>query len=102
MGATSELSMSYDDMQAEIAKLQQYADEFETTTAAMTSSVTTLCDGWIAESSETYREDYTALANNFSQTLEVVRELIQSTLNYIADVQAVDNKYSSSKVSVGN
>ena len=85
MGAES-LKMSYEDMQAEIAKLSQYAEEFETTTSSMTSSVTTLCDGW---------------ANNFSQTLEVVRSLIQSTSDYIADMQAVDSAYSKSKVSVG-
>ena len=44
MGAES-LKMSYEDMQAEIAKLSQYAEEFETTTSSMTSSETTLCDG---------------------------------------------------------
>ncbi len=96
MGAES-LKMSYEDMQAEIAKLSQYAEEFETTTSSMTSSVTTLCDGWVSASTETY----TALANNFSQTLEVVRSLIQSTSDYIADMQAVDSAYSKSKVSVG-
>lgn len=100
MGAES-LKMSYEDMQAEIAKLSQYAEEFESTTSSMTTSVTTLCDGWTSASTETYREDYTALANNFSQTLEVVRNLIQSTSDYIADMQAVDSAYSKSKVSVG-
>lgn len=99
MGADS-LKMSYEDMQAEIAKLSQYAEEFEATTNSMTASVSTLCDGWTSASTETYREDYTALANNFSQTLEVVRDLIQSTSDYIADMQAVDSAYSKSKVSV--
>lgn len=97
MGAAG-LKMSYDDMQAEITKLTQYAEEFEATTRSMTNSVTTLCDGWVSESTESYREDYTALANNFSHTLEVVRSLIQSTNNYIADMQAVDAAYSSNKV----
>ena len=101
MGAES-LKMSYDDMQAEITKLTQYATEFETTTKSMTASVAALCDGWVSASTEAYREDYTALSNNFSQTLEVVRELIQSTSNYIADMQAVDSAYSQSKVSVGS
>lgn len=100
MGADS-LKMSYDDMQAEIAKLTQYANEFEETTTSMTTSVATLCDGWTSASTEAYREDYTALANNFTQTLEVVRSLIQSTSDYIADMQAVDQNYSSSKVTVG-
>lgn len=97
MGAAG-LKMSYNDMQAEITKLTQYAEEFEATTRSMTNSVTTLCDGWESESTESYREDYTALANNFSHTLEVVRSLIQSTNNYIADMQAVDAAYSSNKV----
>lgn len=99
MGAES-LRMSYDDMQAEIAKLQSYAEEFERITGSMTSSVATLCDGWVSQSTEAYREDYTSLANNFTQTLEVVRELIQSTSSYIADMQAVDSAYSQSKVSL--
>ena len=68
----------------------------------MTTSVATLCDGWTSDSTETYRNDYTALSNNFTQTLEVVRELIQSTSNYIADMQAVDSAYAKSKVSVGS
>lgn len=99
MGAES-LKMSYEDMQAEISKLSQYADEFETTTSSMTASVGRLCDGWVSASTETYREDYTALANNFTQTLEVVRSLIQSTSDYIAEMQSVDSKYSKNKVSV--
>lgn len=97
MGAAG-LKMSYNDMQAEITKLTQYAEEFEATTRSMTNSVTALCDGWESDSTESYREDYTALANNFSHTLEVVRSLIQSTNNYIADMQAVDAAYSSNKV----
>lgn len=95
------LKMSYDDMQAEITKLTQYANDFETATTSMSTSVGALCDGWTSASTETYREDYTALANNFSQTLEVVRNLIQSTSDYIADMQAVDTAYSKSKVSIG-
>lgn len=101
MGASSSLQVSYEDMQAEITKLSQYAVEFEATTNAMTSSVTALCDGWISASTEVYREDYIALANNFTQTLEVVRELIQSTNDYIAQMQALDSAFSSSKVTVG-
>lgn len=98
MGAES-LRMSYDDMQAEISKLQSLANQFEETTGAMTASVATLCDGWVSKSTEAYRGDYNALARNFTHTLEVVRELIQSTSNYIADMQAVDSAYSQSKVS---
>lgn len=100
MASSDSLKMSYEDMQAEIDKLTQYANEFETTTASMTASVTTLCDGWTSASTETYRDDYTALSDNFSKTLEVVRELIGSTSNYISDMQAVDQSYSSSKVTV--
>lgn len=95
------LQMSYEDMQAEISKLRQLADEFENTTNSMTASVTTLCDGWTSKSTEAYRDGYTALANNFTQTVEVVRDLIQSTTDYIAEMQAVDNAYSGSKVTVG-
>lgn len=100
MGAGG-LKMSYEDMQAELAKLSQYAEEFEATANRMTASVNTLCDGWESESTEAYRQDYTSLTQNFTQTLEVVRELIQSTSNYIADMQAVDSSYSRNKVSVG-
>ncbi len=101
MASSSSLSMTYEDMQAEVDKLTQCTKEFESITSAMTASVTTLCDGWISASTEAYREDYTALTNNFSQTLEVVRELIQSTSSYIADMQNLDASYSSSKVTVG-
>lgn len=99
MGANG-LKMSYQEMEDEIKKLSQYAEEFESITNSMTSSVTTLCDGWESASTETYREDYTALTNNFAQTLEVVRSLIQSTNDYITDMQAVDSAYSKSKVSM--
>lgn len=95
------LKMSYDDMQAELTKLSQYVEEFDAVTRSMTTSVNVLCEGWVSESTETYRGDYTALTDNFERTLEVVRELIQSTSSYIADMQAVDNSYSTSKVTVG-
>lgn len=95
------LQMSYEDMQAEITKLNQYAEEFESTTRSMTSSVNTLCDGWTSASTETYREDYTTLANNFTQTLEVVRSLIQSTNEYIEQMKAVDEAFAQNKVVTG-
>lgn len=44
MGAES-LRMSYDDMQAEITRLQQLAGDFENTTSSMSASVAALCDG---------------------------------------------------------
>ena len=99
MGADS-LKMSYDDMQAEITKLNQYAQDFETATSNMSTSVETLCNGWTSASTAAYHTDYTALTKNFTQTLEVVRDLIKSTQDYIADMQAVDEAYSKSKVSV--
>lgn len=101
MGAADSLRMSYDDMQAEIDKLTKCAGDFEDITSSMSASVMALCDGWISQSTEAYREDYTALAKNFSDTVEVVRSLIQSTSNYIADMQAVDANYASSKVTIG-
>ncbi|MDE6747551.1 MAG: WXG100 family type VII secretion target [Lachnospiraceae bacterium] len=101
MGASASLQMSYDDMQAEITKLTQYVEEFEATTRSMTNSVTALCDGWVSASTEAYREDYTALANNFTHTQEIVRSLIQSTNDYIKEMKAVDAAFSKSKVSVG-
>ena len=102
MAATNELRMSYDDMQAELSKLSQCADEYENITSVMTASVNLLCEGWNSASTEAYHRDYTSLASNFQQTLGVVRELIQSTANYIADMQAVDQAYSKSKVSMGS
>lgn len=99
MGADS-LKMSYDDMQAEITKLEQYAQDFETATTNMSTSVGVLCDNWTSASTEAYRTDYTALTKNFSDTLGVVRDLIKSTQSYIADMQAVDEAYSKTKVSV--
>lgn len=98
MGANG-LKMGYQEMEDEIRNLLQYVEEFESITNSMTSSVTALCDGWESASTETYREDYTALTNNFAQTLEVVRSLIQSTSDYITDMQTVDSSYSKSKVS---
>lgn len=92
------LRMSYEDMQAEINKLTSLVDTFEQTTTSMTASVGMLCDGWISASTEAYRTDYTALTSNFTQTIEVVRQLIQSTSNYIADMQMVDQAYSQTKV----
>lgn len=99
MGADS-LKMSYEDMDTEIKKLEQYAQDFEDATRNMSTSVGLLCDGWTSASTETYRADYTALAGNFTHTLNVVKELIQSTQAYIADMQAVDQAYSKSKVTV--
>lgn len=94
------LKMSYDDMQAEITKLNQYAQDFETATSNMSTSVETLCNGWTSASTDAYYTDYNALTKNFSDTLDVVKDLIQSTQAYIADMQAVDEAYSKSKVSV--
>lgn len=99
--ATAKLKMSYDEMQAQITKLKQYVEEFEATTRSMSDSVDALCEGWISDSTEAFRGDYTRLTNNFTQTVDIVKELTQSASQYIADMQAVDNAYSKSKVTVG-
>lgn len=101
MGAAESLKMSYDEMQAEIDRLNQCVNDFADITNTMSASVDALCDGWTSQATEVYRDDYNALAKNFSDTLEVVRRLIQSTSSYMADMQAVDASYSSSKVTVG-
>lgn len=99
MPGTNGLSMSYEDMQAEIERLNQYVAEFENITQAMNNSVNTLCDGWVSASTESYRQDYLATTGNFANTLEIVRELICSTNNYISDMQATDQAYAGTKVS---
>lgn len=101
MGASASLQMSYDDMQTEINNLNQYAGDFKEATQNMSNSVERLCDGWISASTQAYRDDYNALAKNFTDTLGVVEDLIKSTSQYIADMQKVDDAYSKSKVQVG-
>ncbi len=96
--AGSSLAMTYEDMEAELQRLSQLADDFESTTNSMTSSVTTLCDNWTSASTETYRDDYLKLTTNFSHTLEIVRSMIQETHTYIQDMQATDNAHNTSKV----
>ena len=96
--AGSSLAMTYEDMEAELQRLSQLADDFESTTSSMTSSVTTLCDNWTSPSTETYRDDYLKLTTNFSHTLEIVRSMIQETHTYIQDMQATDNAHNTSKV----
>lgn len=98
MASTGMLSMTYEDMEAELNKLSQLADEFESTTTSMTASVNTLCDNWVSASTESYREDYTKLTTNFSNTLEIVRSLIQDTHSYIQDMQATDNAHNTARV----
>ena len=96
--AGSSLAMTYEDMEAELQRLSQLADDFESTTGSMTTSVTTLCDNWTSASTESYREDYLKLTTNFSHTLEIVRSLIQETHAYISDMQATDNAHSTTRV----
>lgn len=101
MASTASLQMSYDDMQTEINYLKQCVSDFNDSTKNMTDSVNRLCDGWVSASTQAYQNDYEALVGNFKDTLGVVDKLIESTSQYIADMQEVDNTYSKSKVQVG-
>lgn len=98
MAMTNGLSMNYEDMNAELQNLTQLAEEFEGVTTRMTASVNTLCDNWMSASTEAYREDYEKLTTNFSNTLEIVRSLIQENHTYIQDMQNADNAHSASRV----
>lgn len=98
MAGNSQLSMTYADMQKQIANLKTYMSNFEATTTKMTNSVNTLCDNWKAQASPVYRADYTKLAKNFKATKGVVDQLIKSTEKYITDMQKLDQTYSKSKV----
>lgn len=97
--AGDNLKMDYSDMRTELGSLANYVAEFRELTGRMSTSVNTLCDGWNAQASETYREDYTLLADNFARTADIVEELIQSTQNYIDDMSSMDAAYAHNRVS---
>ncbi|MCI5740520.1 MAG: WXG100 family type VII secretion target [Lachnospiraceae bacterium] len=94
----NQLSMQYSDMEAAIQKLQTECTNFENTTRSMTNHVNSLCDAWKADASPIYKQDYAKLTKNFDKTLQVVRELIKSTNNYINDMKQLDKSYSKSKI----
>lgn len=97
MGA-ERLSMDYNDMQAELTTLTQCVSDFRDATSRMNTSVGTLCDGWVAAASDTYRDDYARVADSFTQAAEIVEQLIESVQKYIQDMESVDQAYSRSKV----
>ncbi len=100
MASTGSLSMTYEDMEAELQRLSQLADDFETATSSMTNSVNTLCEDttWTSSATQSYREDYEKLTANFSNTLEIVRSMIQETYSYIQDMQDTDNAHNKARV----
>ncbi len=98
MAETSMLNLQYSDMETEVAKLSQYVSEFESITQSMNTSVNNLCDAWVSAATEDYRQDFLETTGNFSRTLEIVTMLIQSTNDYIAEMQGVDQKYAVNKV----
>lgn len=98
MGDTSTLSLQYSDMETEVAKLSQYVSEFENITRAMENSVNTLCDDWVSAATDTYRQDFLKTTDNFKNTIEIVTMLIQSTNDYIAEMQGTDQRHAVNKV----
>lgn len=96
------LGLNYDEMEAELQRLEGLANDFESTTNSMTASVNTLCDNstWKSDSTESYREDYEKLTTNFANTLEIVRSMIQDNRLYIRDMQNTDNAHNTSRVQV--
>lgn len=99
MGVT-QIGLNYDEMNAELQRLSQLADDFESTTSAMTTSINALCDDgtWVSDATQSYREDYLKLTTNFTNTLEIVRSIIQDTHTYIEDMQATDNLHNTVRV----
>ncbi len=98
---TDTLSMSFEDIGEEISKLKLCVEEFQATTASMTTSVTTLCDGWISDASDSYREDYATVASSFAQTTDVVSSLITSIEGYVGAIQGVEQAYTGTKITKG-
>lgn len=96
------IGLNYDEMEAELQRLEGLANEFENTTNSMTTCVNTLCDNstWKSEATESYREDYEKLTANFGNTLDVVRSMIQDNRHFIQDMQAADSAHSTSRVQV--
>ena len=95
----AQLNLQYDNMNDAIANLKTLVVEFESTTTNMTTNVTSLCDNWTATSSPVYREDFTKLSTNFTNTIELVREMIADTESYIAKMDEVDQGYAKPKIS---
>ena len=85
------LSMEYTTMEQEIKNLKKASAAFDTTAQ-------NLCGAWTADASPIYKADYDKLKKNFDKTRGVVNSLIKSTEDYIADMKALDQAYSKSKV----
>ena len=92
------LSMEYTTMEQEIKNLKKASAAFDTTAQNMSTAVGNLCGAWTADASPIYKADYDKLKKNFDKTRGVVNSLIKSTEDYIADMKALDQAYSTSTV----
>lgn len=99
MGGNEGLSLVYDEMEAELQKLQDYVIEFQDTIGKMTSSVNMLCDNWTSSSTEGYREDYLLSTRNMGSTVDAVNAIIADNYAYIADMKNADSSHSTNRVS---
>lgn len=95
---STNLSMNFENIGEEIARLKLCVEEFQTVTLSMTTSVTELCDGWVSDASESYREDYTTVAASFTQATDVVSSLIASIESYVEGIQGVEQAHTGTKV----
>ena len=99
LGGGDCLAMSYSELEATARNAKAKAEQLRELMTSLSADVNGMCDNWTASASPVFREDYEKLAKNVTQTSTVVDELSTQVENYSRDMQALDQSYSSSKVS---
>lgn len=77
-----------------LKKLAQSVSEMNSIKENMTTQVNELQDYWTSSAADKFFNDYETLKNNIQKILDVVDEVVQSNLQYMADVAAVNEAYS--------
>ena len=94
------LKVTYSEMEDTCTKAEATAGELVQMMTTMNQYIGFLCDNWEADASKVYRDDYASIASSVVKTSETVVELTTSVRKYMADLQALDQSYAGSKVTV--
>ncbi len=92
------LSMNYDEIEEQCRALDTVVENFNESRNQMTTAVGVLCDGWKSKTSDSTRENYSAMSEHLTKTVEIVEELKAEIRKYVQDIMAIDSSYAGTTV----
>lgn len=97
----SDVRLSYAELNGMCERLSRLRGEYDTLTGEVNTITSQFSDMWEGKVKDNFEEDYLKLAKSYQETADVMEEVTTEIINYIRNMQDIDDAYGKEHVTIG-